>query len=194
MRRAITARSLAVFIGLFATVVASATMVQQMNLGELAFNADKIFRGTVISVERDTVMAGGSELDTTKVVVRVTEMLKGEAASANGKVGDIVEFTMLGSLKQPEAENGLQRVNAFTPPNLRSGQEYLLFTTAPSNLGLSITVGLGQGAFQFVDSDNVINEAKNAGLFRDMDSQGMPARGPVPYEQLSQRIRSIVGN
>lgn len=194
MRRAKIRSSLTLVIGLLATGLASATMVQQMNLGELAFNADKIFRGTIISVEPGTVMAGGSELATTKVVIRVSEMLKGEAISANGKVGDIVEFTMLGSLKQPEAENGLRRVNAFTPPNLRSGQEYLLFTTAPSSLGLSITVGLGQGAFQFVDSDNVLNEAKNAGLFRDMDSQGMPARGPVPYEQLSQRIRSITGN
>lgn len=194
MRRIWAIRTLTLTFGLFAAMFANATMVQQMNLGELAFKADKIFRGTVMRVEAGTVTAGGAELATTKYVIRVSEMLKGDATNAAGKDGNFIEITMLGSLKQPETANGLRRVNAFTPPNLRAGREYLLFTTAPSNLGLSITVGLGQGAFAFVDSDNVLNEAKNAGLFRDMDAQGLPAQGPMPYADLSQRIRTIIGN
>ena len=194
MRRLWSIRALTLLFGLLAAVVAGATMVQQMNLGELSLNADKIFRGTVVQVESGTVAAGGGELDTTTYVIRVSETLKGDTASPNGKAGNVVRVTMLGSFKQPTAANGQVRFSAFTPIRLNQGQEYLLFTTSPSNIGLSTTVGLGQGAFAFVDDENVLNEVKNAGLFRDMDSQGMPARGPISYEALSGRIRTLVGN
>ena len=103
------------------------------------------------------------------------------------------EVTMLGSLKPAPAVGNMQRLSAFTPPNLAPGGEYLLFTSKESHLGLSMTIGVGQGAFRFVDGDNVMNEVKNAGLFRNMDSQGLPQRGPIPYDALSDRIRGIVG-
>ncbi|MDJ0940407.1 MAG: hypothetical protein QNJ00_11655 [Woeseiaceae bacterium] len=194
MRRLWSIRALTLLFGVLATAVAGATMVQQMNLGELSLNADKIFRGTVLEIENGTVAAGGGQLDTTTYVIRVSETLKGDTSSPDGKEGNIVRVTMLGSLKQPVTANGLIRASAFTPPRLTTGAEYLLFTTAPSSIGLSTTVGLGQGAFAFIDGENVLNEVKNAGLFRDMDAQGMPATGPIGYDELSGRIRTLVGN
>ena len=194
MRRKAITGALALCVGLLASAFASATMVQQMNLGELATNADKIFRGTVMRVEGGTVTAGGTELATTRYTIRVSEMIKGQLADISGKPVDYIEITMLGSLKSPAKSGNLQRLSAFTPPQLRPGGEYLLFTSRESQIGLSMTIGVGQGAFQFVDGENVLNEAKNAGLFRDMDSQGLPQRGPIPYGALSDRIRSIVGN
>lgn len=189
-----TIRALTLVLGLFACLFANATMVQQMNLGELAVNADKIFRGTVVSVESDTVTAGGAELPTVKYILRVSETLKGDTSSANGKAGNVVVLTMLGGQKQASGDGEVQRFLPFRPPTLERGKEYLLFTTTPSTLGLSMTVGVGQGAFRFVDGDNVINEAKNSGLFRDMDSTGMPQRGPIPYPAIAERIRSLTGN
>jgi hypothetical protein len=181
-------------LGLFACMFAHATMVQQLNLGELTARADKIFRGTVIRTENGTVVAGGGELPTVKYVIRVSETLKGDTSTGNGKAGNVVELTMLGTLKSSGASGNIRHISTFRPPKLRIGDEYLLFTTAPSNLGLSITVGIGQGAFSFVQGNNVINEAKNAGLFRDMDNQGLPQRGPIPYPALAQRIHSLIGN
>lgn len=193
MRRIRSIRLLTAFIGLLATAMAGATMVQQMNLGELALNADKIFRGTVMNVETGTVTAGGAELATTTYVIRVSETLKGDT-STNTKEADVLRVTMLGTLKPSVSNGNVQRFSMFAPPNLRTGQEYLLFTTAASGIGLSTTVGLGQGAFKFVDGENVLNDVKNAGLFRDMDAQGMPVQGPISYADLSSRIRSLVGN
>lgn len=187
-------KALSVILGLFACTFANATMVQQMNLGELALNADKIFRGTVTSVENGTVTLGGGELPTVKYVIRVSETFKGDTTSANDKAGDVVEVMMLGRQKQATSDGDIQHFIPFQPPAFEQGKEYLLFTTAPSSVGLSMTVGVGQGAFDFVDENNVMNAAKNAGLFRDMDSTGMPQRGPIPFAVLAERIRSLIGN
>ena len=61
-------------------------MVQQMNLGELTLNAEKIFRGTVVRVESGTIEAGGGVLPTVTYVIHVTESLKGHTSSVNGKI------------------------------------------------------------------------------------------------------------
>jgi hypothetical protein len=69
-------------------------------------------------------------------------------------------------------------------PELGVGEDYVLFTTKPSAVGLSTTVGLGQGAFKlFVSEDGeelAANELNNAGLFN----------GPVTYTQLASAIRA----
>lgn len=194
MKRLRIAKLLTFVLGVGACMFASATMVQQMNLGELAVTADKIFRGTVISIEDGTVSAGGGELPTVKYILRVSETLKGDTRSANVKAGNVVEITMLGRRKSISGDGEIQHVTPFQPPILETGKEYLLFTTVPSSLGLSMTVGVGQGAFRFVEGNNVMNEAKNAGLFRDMDSTGMPQRGPIPYSAIAERVRSLTAS
>lgn len=194
MKRSYAMPWLAGLASLLACSLAGATLVQQMNLGELTLNADKVFRGTLVSTKPGTIRAGGGELATTTYVFRVTDTFKGDTSSANGKAGSVVEIRMIGGSKSSAAAGSLRHFNAFQPPQLRQGQEYLLFTTAPSSLGLSMTVGVGQGAFSFVNGENVINEAKNVGLFRDMDASGLPERGPIPYSALAERISSLVGN
>ncbi len=183
---------IAVTLALFSGVQALATMVRQMNLGEMTTNAERIIHGTIIGIEIGTVSAGGSELPTIKYLVRVKEVLKG---SASTDAENLTEITMFGSLKAATFDREFMRTaSVFEGPNLKSGQDYLLFLTAPSRVGLSTTVGVGQGAFHFLKEGTVMNEAKNAGLFRDMDRQGLPDRGPIEYSALADRIQRLLGN
>ncbi len=168
-----------------------ASTIRQFNLGEMTNNADKIFRGTVTQIETGTITAGGGTLPTVTYTLRVNDTLKGDTSSDNDKLGNVVKVTMLGSIKGAPAKDGIRFVGGFKAPALERGKEYLLFTTTPSALGLSMTVGVGQGLFRFVFDNQVINDAKNVGLFRDMESSDMPKRGAIPYSLLSQRIRSM---
>ena len=62
----------------------------------------------------------------------------------------------------------------------------MVFTTPPSSVGLSTTVGLGQGAFKIYRSadrqEMAVNEINNAGLSSTID-------GPVTYTTLADAIR-----
>jgi hypothetical protein len=74
-------------------------------------------------------------------------------------------------------------------PRLERGQEYLLFLTAESRIALSSPVGLMQGLFEIdtsIPSEPTANRMNNAGLMADV------AKGPVPYAELAERVRSIV--
>jgi hypothetical protein len=92
-------------------------------------------------------------------------------------------------------------------PDLAVGQTYLVMTTRPSSIGLSTTVGLGQGCFrisQVGKEELAVNEVNNNGLFRDMPgpsapglrslarSAAAPASGPLSYADLAGRIRGLV--
>jgi hypothetical protein len=92
-------------------------------------------------------------------------------------------------------------------PVLVVNQTYLVFGTAPSRVGLSTSVGLGQGCFKVYgkDADRMaVNEVNNAGLFRDMvlPAPGVAAarasaaqtRGPISYAALRAQIVSLVGS
>jgi hypothetical protein len=82
-------------------------------------------------------------------------------------------------------------------PRLHSGKEYLLFLTAPSSVGLSAPVGLGQGAFGLVQQGKekaAVNGVDNVGLFRGMRTAARFAgRGPINYSELASQIRAILG-
>ena len=188
------ARLLALIACACAFSSAQAELVQQMNLGQMTDRAERIFRGTVLRVESGTVTAGGAELPTIKYVIAVSEIVKGQTTPASGKAGNVIEINMYGWLKNIQSSADVVRFATFSPPRLERGQEYFLFTTAPSNLGLSMTVGVGQGAFKFVNGEFVVNEAKNAGLFRGMDSGGLPANGPISYSRLIERVRTEMNN
>jgi len=192
MKQKITLKIFMLVCGLLLSAFTNATMVRQMNLGELTGHADKIFRGTVIKVESGTISAGGAELSTVKYVFRVSDLLKGNISSANAKGGDTFEITMLGRLKNKSSQSPIKNVSGFKLPVLKNGAEYLLFTTKPSQIGLSMMVGVGQGTFRFVEDGKVMNEAKNAGLFRDMNNQSMPIRGAISYSDLSDEIHELV--
>lgn len=174
---------------LLAASQAGATMLLHMDLGELVQRADRIFRGTVIDVEQSSVTAGGGELPMVVYRLRVEEMLKGEADVAKGDEA-YVEIRMVGSIKDEDPQGDLQRFSPFRDvPRLRMGSDYLLLTTPESAIGLSTTVGLGQGAFSVFSLDKIdyaVNQFDNAGL-------GLDGSGALPYGDLVAAIKGLMG-
>jgi len=170
-----------------------ASTVRQFNLDEMTTNAGYIFRGEVTAIKNSSVYIGGGNLATTTYVFQVSDQLKGEIVSKNSKANNQFEITMLGSIKPVKAKDGIKFVGGFTPPILSLGKEYLLFTTTPSSAGLSMTVGMGQGVFQFMYKEQVMNESMNSGLFRGMTDMDMPASGPISYAAVSQHVREMLG-
>jgi hypothetical protein len=188
---------------------ALATTLVQMNLQQLTGNAEKVFRGRVLSIDSGSVAAGGAQLPTVTYKILVEESFKGEFAEI--KEHRVAEIMMI-SNKTMARKGNYQR---FSPlmhmPKLEIGQTYLLFTTQASKIGLSTTVGLGQGAFAIAGkpgTETAVNEFNNVGLFRGMQApasvQSVTAartaaapstlgHGPVAYSALAAQIRAIVG-
>jgi hypothetical protein len=184
---------------LVAAPFAGATTLKQMNLADLSGRAGRVFRGTVVAIDRSTVAAGGGELPIVTYRLRVTDALKGDFAAEGGAT--YAEVRMVDVEPSGEPKAGVRRVSIFRDvPRLQKGREYLLFTTTPSRIGLSTTVGLGQGAFRIEgqgDKATAVNEFGNAGLFNRMTPPGAlsarPARGPVAYSDIAARVRGLVG-
>jgi hypothetical protein len=159
-----------------------------MDLGDLVQRSDKVFRGTVIDVEQGVVEAGGGELPAVTYRLRVEDMIKGVADVQKGDER-MVEVRMIGSLKPMVEKNGKVHLSAFRDvPKLQIGSDYVLFMTPRSEIGLSVTVGLGQGAFNIVTSgkvDMAVNGLGNAGL-------GL-GDGPVTYDDLKAAVYRAMG-
>jgi hypothetical protein len=159
--------------------------LQFFTLSDMTANADKIFRGTVIDFNPTTVAAGGAELPAVTYHLRVEQSFKGEFPTKDDV--QYLEITMVGSIKAAPAQGSLKQLSALpAPPRLEVGGDYLLMTTAQSPIGLSTTVGLGQGSFQIYTLDKqewAKNEFNNAGLFD----------GPVAYDELAAQIQQLVG-
>jgi hypothetical protein len=205
MRRCCSAR----FVVLAAVSLAlspslHASTVMQFNLGEMVQRAEHIYRGTVISVSSGSVAVGGGQLPTVTYRLRVEESFRGEFVSVKGV--RIAELRTLG--KFTPLQRGVMRSALVLPrmPELAVGQSYLVMTTRPSAIGLSTTVGLGQGCFRIAQvgkEELVANEVNNQGLFRDMAppaaarSQARVAAAAAPggalsYSDLAGRIRGLV--
>ena len=164
----------------FFTASASAALVMKMGLGDLVGNAEKVFRGTVLTKEPGTVSMGGSEFSTVVYTLRVDDALKG-----NFDAKPVVTLTMLGNLKSEVSSGNMQRLSALDMnPDLQVGGDYVLFTTAPSAVGLSTTVGLNQGLFHIFNDANgrelTANGLGNQGIFG----------GPVSYADFKAAINA----
>ena len=177
---------------------ADATTVTQMNLADLAGRAGRIFRGTVVAVDEGTVAAGGGEVPTVIYRLRVTDALKGAYVTEGAR--RFAEVRMVGRVKHDDTVGKPRRVSPLGAlPALEMGREYLLFTTTPSRVGLSTTVGLGQGAFRILGEGEeaaAVNAFANAGLFdrmADPRASRLSGAGPVPYADLASSIRALVG-
>ena len=168
---------------------AEATNVLQMDLGELTLRADRIFRGTVIDVEQGSVEAGGAELPAVTYRLRVEESFKGDADLVEADQ-EIIDIRMLGSIKAEVPSGDYQHIPMFQDfPRLKMGSDYLLFTTPPSPIGLSSTVGLGQGAFTVFVQDIeelAVNKFNNVGL-------GLDDAGPAPYSEIAAKVLTLLG-
>jgi hypothetical protein len=178
---------------------ARATSLLQMNLEQLEARSEKVFRGTVLGVKPGKVEVGGGQLPTVTYRVRVDEEFKGKFEEVKEGVS-VVEIRMVASEKASRVSGGVRHFSVFRDvPQLTTGQEYVLFMTANSRVGLSTTVGLGQGCFgiQHQGKEQVaVNGFANAGLFHGMRSAGLargPARGPIPYAEFAREIRAVVG-
>lgn len=165
----------------FFTGSVSGTSLRQMDLKGLIQNSDRIFRATVLSVEKRSVQAGGGTIPTVTYHLEIVDSFKGQQTG-------ITKVTMVASPKESSTEDGVKRFPLFQDvPRLEKGKDYVLFVTRPSSLGLSTTVGLGQGCFNVLLQGNkeyAVNLFNNAGL-------GLKAKaGPVPYEELAAAIQS----
>jgi hypothetical protein len=170
-------------------VPARATTVRQMNLAEMCTRADKAFRGTVVHAQPREIEVRGGRLPVVTYRIRVEEAFKGRFTAAGGR--RFVELTLLGDVK---ARRGLH-VSVPGLPRLDVGQAYVLLTTRPGRLGLSTTVGLGQGAFRIergARGETALNGVGNRDLLRGM-ARGADAPPPTAYQDLAARIRALVG-
>ena len=185
-------RILPLFLGLAVTLPLTATTIAPMNLADLANRAQSVAHVTILSAEPGTVAVGGTDLPTITYRARVENGFKGDFLTKDG--AQLLEITMLGDLKG-EAQGSIQKLSSISGlPTLQVGEQYLLFTTQPSSVGLSTTVGLGAGCFHISgDGDKalVVNEFDNAGVFQGM--AGMPSSGPVSYSALVSQLQSILG-
>lgn len=195
MRRVRLRLGLAVSAVLAAAAPVQATTLIHFNLKDLATRSNLVFRGTVLSAKPGTVQAGGGELPTVTYRVRVDEAFKGEYPDPKND-RTLVEIRMVGSGKEARANGPVQLLSVFRDvPRLEVGHEYVLFTTPPSELGLSTTVGLGQGTFSIMGGgkeEQAVNAFGNRGLNRGLSDSRIPSRGPVAYEQLAAAIRAVL--
>jgi hypothetical protein len=194
--------AVAAALSLLATAVPQASTVMQMNLGEMVQRADRIYRGTVVSASATTVAAGGGQLPVSVYHLRVEESFRGEFPEVKGV--RIAEIRTLGKLNSTRQGGLRSAVVLPRMPELEIGRSYLVLTTQPSAIGLSTTVGLGQGVFRIsqVGKDELaVNEANNNGLFRDMPAPAArgiarasapAAPGALSYADLASRIRGLV--
>jgi hypothetical protein len=165
----------AVLVLLFAVYPARAQfLVKQVDLTYLAQRADVIVHGRVVDVENE-IMPGYENIPTVKVTLQVEDMMRGPK-------GDTYTFR--------EVSVGIRA--RMGRKAYRTGQELLLFMTAPSEIGLSSPVGIEQGRFHIArnpeGSPLVINEQNNIGLFKNVAQAASMAGRPLTESQ--RRIAS----
>lgn len=148
----------AVLIGtlLLAATAAHATQVRPLNLEEMTERADRIFRGALVASRSGFDPALG--LETTALTFEVQRGVKGPR-------GGRVTIRVVGGAQERLA--GL--------PDMRPGEEVILFLYPDSRLGLTSAVGLAQGAFSVARDkagrEHATNLFGNAGLFRGLSPE-----------------------
>ncbi len=166
-----------------------ATTMIQMDLADLTDRADRIFRGTVVDVEQGSIEVGGGALPAVTYKLRVEDLLKGQADLVKGDSA-LIEIRMVGSIKGARRVGDAQHFSPlYDVPRLEMGSDYVLFVTPKSAVGLSTTVGLGQGAFSVFSlnrEDVAVNAFNNAGL-------GLGTGGPVGYSELAAKVSALLG-
>lgn len=186
-------RFVAAFIALsfvaLAASTANATVAMQMNLAQMINGSDKVFVGTVIDVTESRVQGGGGELPAITYRFRVSDTFKGDFEEIKGV--KYTEVTMLGRIKHIKERK--HPIEDF--PLLYEGEEYLLAVAPAGPIGLTTTMGLGQGSFTLTGGSGgkvALNGANNIGLFSGMNV-GFQDGIAISYNDLAALIRDIVG-
>ena len=186
--RSIAVWTASAILALLAVNVAASDVIH-MNLRDLVGRADRILRGTVIESTEGTITAGGGDLPVVTYKIRVNQSLKGGDGS-----GEVIEVRLLGTMKQPDSGPYRRAAVLKDLPRFSVGNNYLFVLTRPSAIGLSTTVGLGQGLFTLggrPGQETAVNGANNLGLFAGLP--GAPqSSGPVPYSTLVQQINNLL--
>lgn len=178
------------------------TTLQHFDLGQMIHRADKIFRGTVLDAVSGTVQAGGGDIPTITYTILVDEAFKGTFEEVKGQ--RITKITMIGKIAPRQVGNAIHFSALPDLPRLSPGSDYLLFATAPSSIGLSTTLGLGQGCFELLKKSEqelqAVNGFNNLGLFKSTRTESfaatgpqLPVSGPVSYSLLAGQIRAELG-
>lgn len=167
-----------------------ATSVIQLNLEQLCQQSDQIFRGTVLDIVETTVQVGGGPLPAVTYTVRVDEAFQGDFNTVKGV--PVAQFTTLGTEKQHLS--GEMPIPGL--PNLTIGGDYLLMVAPAGPVGLTTTMGLGQGRFTIggkPGEETAVNGFGNRGLFTGMTVSGLTtASGELSYPALATLINSIL--
>jgi hypothetical protein len=174
---------------LLAATPSRATVLKPFNLEELVANANRIFSGTVTHAEPGSIAVGGGTLPIVTYRLLIDNGFRGE------RTGAVAEFRMLTRQKATRVGPLMRYPLLADMPELEVGKRYLLFVTRPSTVGLSTTVGLGQGFFHLTGeagNEQAVNAFDNEGLFRGMTLPDLPRRGPVKYRLLAKRIGDVV--
>jgi hypothetical protein len=155
---------------LIAAPLRAQLLVMPVDLTYLSQRADVIVHGRVVDVVNEG-MPGYANIPTVKVTLAVDEMMRGPEG---------------GTYTFREVSVGIRA--RMGRKAYRTGQELLLFLTAPSKLGLSSPVGIEQGRFHVTrdprSSPLVVNEQSNIGLFRNVAQAARIAGRPLTESQL----------
>ncbi|RMH22521.1 MAG: hypothetical protein D6696_02970 [Acidobacteria bacterium] len=177
-------------VALLCAAGAGATSVLQMNLETMCAGAHQIFRGTIVDMYETTIEVGGGTLPAVTYVAEVKEAFAGDFETVKGVT--VARFTVVGTLKQHQS--GQHPIPGL--PTLEIGGDYLLLVAPAGPVGLTATMGLGQGCFTISGKpgeETAVNAIGNAGLFDGMSAAGMPSSGPVSYSTLADLIHSLIG-
>jgi len=106
-------------------------------LVKLADSAERIFRGSCLEAQDETLELAGGRIAVTRYTFTASEHLKGEASTST------VTFLQVGSTSGGALDLG--RLAGL--PVYRPGVEYVLFLLPESSAGLTSPSGAGEGAF-----------------------------------------------
>ena len=192
---AVLAALLMAFPGML--LAAGQAIVKQQNLSEMVAEADRVYRGTVISVNSGNLEINGRELPTTTFRIAIKEHFKGDVDEQKGDKMIAILQVAGSNKKYLRTEGDMAMLQVLpAPPQLKKGSDYLFLTNAPNAHGLSNTIGLAQGYFSISNiggGEMAANSLDNLGLFRDMGA-GLPPKGAVAYRELADMIRSEINS
>jgi hypothetical protein len=146
-------------------------MTMPVDLSYLAQRADVIVQGKVLEVKEEG-LPGYPNFPTILVTLEVENMMRGPAKTTTYTFREAA----LGGRKSYKEKLGY-----------KEGQRMLLFLPSPSPMGLSSPIGVGQGRFHITrdsaGAETIVNEAGNAGLFKNVAQKAAKAGKTLTTEQ-----------
>ncbi len=187
--RTVIVRHVILLFFIFAVQSVYSQRTIRMNLERMVSNAGIIVHGTVATVE--TKIDQESNILSTFVTINVKENFYGASQSS-------ITIKMLGGSSKTRT------VKFAEMPKFAVGEEFVGLFYAPSELGFSSPVGMGQGKFSVVNDENTNtvvakNSFNNKELFTKLQQRSALAKTNVnqspeslPLADLSQSIRSLI--